>query len=297
MISTFEPKALSIGEVQGLMQGLVCPRPIAFASTIDRQGQVNLSPFSFFNLFSINPPILVFSPSRRGRDGSVKHTLENVLEVPEVVINVVNYGIVEQASLSSVEYEKGVNEFVKAGLTAVPSLMVKPPRVGESPAAFECQVNQVIPLGTGGGAGNLVIAEVLLIHVKAELLDESGKKVIPQRLDAVARMGGDWYSRANASALFEVPKPNQKKGIGVDQLPQHIRLSKVLTGNNLGRLGNVEQLPDGQSVEAFAESPLMQAFRSEEVQDQDALHRLAASLLEEGKITEAWLLLMQDRTA
>ena len=292
----FEPKALTIPECQGLLQGLVTPRPVAFASTIDATGNVNLSPFSFFNLFSIHPPILVFSPSLRGRDGSRKHTLENVLEVPEVVINVVNYNMVEQTSLASVEYEKGVNEFVKAGLTAVPSELVKPPRVLESPAAFECRVNQVIPLGTEPGAGNLVIAEVLLIHVNENVVDETGKKVNPYLLDAVSRLGGDFYSRVNAGSIFTVPKPNQKKGIGIDQLPEAIRQSPILTGNHLGRLGNVEKLPDATQVAGFRNHPLMLELLNTEnaLTDPHARHHFAKNLLEKGMTDEAMLVLLSE---
>ncbi len=211
------------------LQGAVVPRPIAFASTIDKGGHVNLSPFSFFNIFSSNPPVLVFSPSRRGRDNTVKHTYENIKEVPEVVINIVSYSMVEQASLTSCEFPKGVNEFVKAGFTEVKSEFIKPPRVGESPVSFECKVNQVIDLGTAGGAGSLVVCEVLLMHIKEEVLDEQAR-IDPFRLDAVARMGGDYYVRANGEAVFTVPKPSQNIGIGFDQLPEKIRKSTVLTG-------------------------------------------------------------------
>jgi len=298
VVQTFHPKDLSIPECQGLLQSLVCPRPIAFASTVDAAGNVNLSPFSFFNMFSTNPPIVVFSPSRRGRDASTKHTLENVHEVPEVVINIVNYSIVEQASLASVEYEKGVNEFIKAGLTPVAGTLVQPPRVAESPASLECRVNQVIPLGTGGGAGNLVICEVLLVHVNESVLDPTGKRADPYLLDAVARMGGDYYARANGEAIFVVPKPNQKKGIGVDQIPESIRNSRTLTGNNLGRLGNVEQLPDEQSIQDFAHDPrireIVSRFANHPESLEDHLHQLAKELLEAGQVAEAWKTLLQS---
>jgi flavin reductase (DIM6/NTAB) family NADH-FMN oxidoreductase RutF len=225
------------------MLGAVTPRPIAFASTIDSAGNVNLSPFSFFNVFSANPPIMIFSPARRGRDNTTKHTYENVLQVKEVVINIVNYDIVQQMSLSSTEYGKGVNEFEKAGLTPLASQTIKPPRVAESPVQFECRVNEVISLGTEGGAGNLVICEVLKMHINEAILDADGK-IDPVKLDAVSRMGGNWYGRAK-QGMFEVPKPLSRLGIGFDQLPEAIRTSKLLTGNDLAMLANVEVLPKG----------------------------------------------------
>ncbi len=293
---TIDPKDVKVPEFHALMQGVVAPRPIAFASTIDKHGQVNLSPFSFFNMFSTNPPILIFSPSRRVRDNTTKHTLENVLECPEVVINIVNYAMVQQASLASTEYEKGVNEFVKAGLTEAASQIVKPPRVAESPAAFECRVNQVVPLGESGGAGNLVVCEVLLAHFKKEIFDANGK-VDPHKLDAVARMGGDWYCRAHGDALFEVEKPVTKKGLGVDQLPDRIRLSSVLTGNDLGMLANVEHLPSADAVREYHKHPKVQELVAEFDRDpvglEEALHSLAQRYLKEGYVDIAWKVLMQ----
>jgi flavin reductase (DIM6/NTAB) family NADH-FMN oxidoreductase RutF len=239
---TINPSEISAVALQGYLQGAVAPRPIAFASTIDKNGVVNLSPFSFFNMFSTKPPILIFSPARRVRDNTTKHSLENVLEIDEVVINVVNYALVQQASLASTEYEKGVDEFVKAGLTALASDLVKPPRVAESPVSFECKVKQVMPLGTEGGAGNLIFCEILRIHIQEEILDEKGV-INPNKIDLVARLGGDWYCRASGDALFEVAKPLTSKGIGIDQLPENIRHSNVLTGNNLAQLANIETLP------------------------------------------------------
>ncbi|MBZ0247554.1 MAG: flavin reductase family protein [Cyclobacteriaceae bacterium] len=277
---TIDPKEVSIPKMHGYLLGAVVPRPIAFASTVDKEGNVNLSPFSFFNIFSANPPILVFSPSRRGRDNTTKHTYENVLEVPEVVINIVNYNIVQQASLSSTEYDKGVNEFIKSGLTPVASERIKPPRVGESPVSFECKVNEVISLGSNGGAGNLVICEVLLAHIKQEVLDEEGR-IDPVKLDAVARMGGNYYCRAQGDAIFTVPKPLTTKGIGVDQIPMAIRNSKVLTGNDLGILGNVERLPAKGSLDEVIEYA-----------DTNAVHTHAQKLLNEGKVESAWRLLL-----
>ena len=242
-MKTIDPKAVSTAALHGYMLGAVTPRPIAFASTIDSAGNVNLSPFSFFNVFSANPPIMIFSPARRGRDNTTKHTYENVLQVKEVVINIVNYDIVQQMSLSSTEYGKGVNEFEKAGLTPLASQTIKPPRVAESPVQFECRVNEVVSLGTEGGAGNLVICEVLKMHINEAVLDADGK-IDPVKLDAVSRMGGNWYGRAK-QGMFEVPKPLSRLGIGFDQLPEAIRTSKLLTGNDLAMLANVEVLPKG----------------------------------------------------
>ncbi|NBP69243.1 MAG: flavin reductase family protein [Cytophagia bacterium] len=267
---TIDPKEISTGKMHSYLLGAIAPRPIAFASTIDKAGNINLSPFSFFNCFGANPPIVIFSPARRGRDNTTKHTYENVLEVPEVVINIVNYDLVQQMSLASTEYEKGVNEFIKAGLTPVASTKIKPPRVGEAPVAFECKVLQVIPTGLEGGAGNLVICEVILAHIKDEVLDTEGR-IDPFKLDAVARMGGDWYCRANGEALFTVPKPIEKIGIGIDQLPEAIRKSPVLTGNDLAMLANVETYDK-------------QSFYSKEV----TRHKEAQLLLKMNKVNEAW---------
>ncbi len=272
------PQEIPVGKMHSYLLGAIAPRPIAFASTIDKEGNVNLSPFSFFNCFGANPPILIFSPARRGRDNTTKHSYENVLEVPEVVINIVNYSMVQQMSLASTEYPKGVNEFVKAGFTQVPSAIVKPPRVGESPAAFECKVLDVIKTGDQGAAGNLVICEVVMAHIKDEILDAEGK-IDPFKLDAVARMGGDWYCRANGEALFKVPKPLDKIGIGIDQLPVEIRNSKILTGNDLGKLANVESIPSVNSL------------GNTQTSSDDSVHRVAQKYLSEGKVDEAWKVL------
>lgn len=278
---TIDPKETSTAKLHSFLQGAIAPRPIAFASTIDKNGKVNLSPFSFFNLFSTKPPILIFSPSRRVRDNTTKHSLENVLEVPEVVINIVNYGMVEQASLASCEYPKGVSEFVKAGFAELPSVKVRPPRVAESPASFECKVNQVISLGNEGGAGNLVVCEILLAHFNEEILDSNGN-VDPQKLDAVARMGGDFYCRAHGDNVFVVPKPNMKLGMGFDQLPEGIRNSKILSGNDLARLANIERLPTTESLGLVNSK------------DGDERHLSAKKLLTEGKIEEAWKVLLNS---
>lgn len=297
-MKSIDPQEVSTAELHGYLLGSIAPRPIAFASTIDAEGNVNLSPFSFFNVFGSNPPVLVFSPSRRVRDNTTKHSLDNVLEVPEVVINIVNYPMVEQMSLASTEYDKGVNEFVKAGLTEEKSLVVKPPRVKEAPAAFECKVLQVLPIGEEGGAANLVICEVLMVHVQEEILDQNGK-INPFKLDAVSRMGGDWYCRANGNALFEIPKPLRNKGIGVDEIPAEIRNSLVLTGNNLGRLGNVEKLPSAAELEEYAQHPVIQEFKLRFQNDEESyifhLHSLAKEKLEEGFAAEAWKILLQKK--
>jgi len=288
MIS-FEPKDLSTGRLHGYLLGAVTPRPIAFASTIDKEGNVNLSPFSFFNVFSANPPILIFSPARRGRDNTTKHTYENVLEVKEVVINIVNYAMVQQMSLSSTEYSKEVNEFVKAGLTPIASEKVKPPRVAESPVQFECVVNDVIQLGKEGGAGNLVICEVVKLHIDEAVLDEN--QVIDQyKIDTVARMGGNWYSRANMG-MFEVPKPLTTLGIGVDQIPGHIKTSSILTGNDLGMLGNIEAIPSEEEIEGFVNKNIKvrTVLSSSDINE---IHKLAQNYLQNGDIPSAWKVLL-----
>lgn len=284
---TIDPKEVSVARLQACLHGAIGPRPIAFASTVDKSGNVNLSPFSFFNVFSIQPPILIFSPSRRIRDNTTKHTLENISEVPEVVVNIVSYSMVEQASLSSVEFPKGENEFIKSGLTPAASLRVKPPRVAESPAAFECRVNQVMPLGDQGGAGNLVICEIVLAHFKEELFDDQGM-IDPQKLDAVARMGGDYYSRAHGASIFKVPKPAGKPAIGFDQIPERVRQSSILTGNDLGRLGNLEKIPDPRE-EGLLQNPEVQAFLTG---SEESVHRLAQKWIRENRVMEAWKLLM-----
>ena len=271
-MKTISPQDLNNFELQTLLQTAIAPRPIALASTIDQDGNVNLSPFSFFNMFSSNPPIVIFSPARRVRDNTTKHTLENVLEVPEVVIGIVNYKIVQQISLSSTEYGKEVNEFVKAGLTMKDADLVKPKLIEDCPVNLECKVLEVKHLGTEGGAGNLVICEIIKIHVREEYLNDDGA-LDQKKLDLVARLGGSWYSRNNADNLFEVPKPLVTKGIGFDQLPDEIKLSSIFTGNDLGMLANVEALPNG-------------AFSAEE-----EVHREAQKLLHQNSIDDAWNIL------
>jgi len=281
---TLDPKELSIPVLQKYLQNAVAPRPICFASTISKAGLPNLAPFSFFNVFSSNPPVLVFSPARSGKTGATKDTLDNVLEVPEVVINMVNYSMVHQMSLASSPFPKGVNEFEKAGFTPLSSDLVKPFRVAESPVQMECKVTEVKSLGEKGGAGNLVICEVMRIHVKDEVLNELNQ-IDTRKIDLVARMGDNWYCRAGGDSLFEVEKPITTIGIGVDVLPDSIKHSKVLTGNNLGLLGSVEALPTAEELEAFKQ--IKPSFSNEEEK-----HRYAQTLLDSNKVKEAWLVLL-----
>ena len=294
MIKTLDPHQISQPELHGILLTAVAPRPICFASTVNAQGQVNLSPFSYFNVFSSNPPVMIFSPARSGRDNSLKHSHENVKEVPEVVINIVNNDIVEQMSLSSTAYDKGVDEFVKAGLTAVPSEKVRPPRVGEAPVAFECSVTEVIELADTPGAGNLILAKVELIHINERYLTEG--TLDTEKLDLVGRMGGSWYIRAKEQALFEIPKPIRTKGMGVDALPEGIRESSVLTGNNLGRLGNLEALPDQKDVSEIAFNDelrmLAEKVGSDPAEHKRQLHWLAQRMLEAGETQKALTVLL-----
>ena len=283
------PNELSTGQLHAYLLGAVGPRPIAFASTIDTNGRPNLSPFSFFNVFSANPPILIFSPARRVRNNTTKHTLENVLKTREVVINIVNYAIVQQMSLTSTEYGEGINEFEKSGLTMLPSDLVKPFRVAESPVQFECKVTKVEALGKEGGAGNLIFSELVKIHIHASILDENGG-IDQHKIDQVARMGGNWYSRAKAG-LFEVPKPLSSLGIGVDKIPEHIRSSKVLTGNDLGMLGNIEKMPSQVEVEEFKNNNIeLTALLSSG--KRKPLELRAQEFLQKNDINSAWKILL-----
>ncbi|CAN5896321.1 flavin reductase family protein [soil metagenome] len=296
---SLDPKDLKIPLLHSYLLHAIAPRPIAFASTMDANGNVNLSPFSFFNIFSANPPVLIFSPARSGRTGATKNTFDNVKEVPEVVINIVNYNLVHQASLTSAEYPKGTNEFIKAGLTEIPSVKIKPPRVLESPVQLECKVNNIIELGQNGGAGNLVICEIIMIHIHEEILDPETKMIDQQKIDLVSRMGGDWYNRASGDALFKIAKPLTVIGIGVDGIPVHIRNSKVLTGNHLGMLGNIPVLPTPDEVQAYKISgailEVFQDYGKDHEKLDDHLHHIAASLLDLGKVDEAWKVLLSDQ--
>jgi flavin reductase (DIM6/NTAB) family NADH-FMN oxidoreductase RutF len=285
-------KDLKPAEKQYYLQHVIAPRPICFASTIDKAGNVNLSPFSFFNLFSSNPPIVIFSPARRVRDNTTKHTLQNVLEVPEVVINIVTYDMVQQTSLASCEFPKETNEFIKAGFTEIPATLVKPPMVKESKVQMECKVLEVTPLGTEGGAGNLVICEVVVMHIDDSLLDENNK-LDQRKINHVARLGGDWYCKVDETNLFHVPKPNTELGIGVDALPESIRNSKILTGNNLGQLANVNEKPFIDP--AFHDAHLKQIIQYYSINPgemEKELHTHAKSLLEKGKTNDAWQVLL-----
>jgi flavin reductase (DIM6/NTAB) family NADH-FMN oxidoreductase RutF len=291
---TVDPTLQKTAKVHSLLLGAINPRPIAFASTVNEEGKPNLAPFSFFNVFSANPPILIFSPARRGRDNTTKHTFENVKKVGEVVINIVNYNMIQQMSLASCEFPEGVNEFEKSGLTALSSNKIKPFRVKESPAQFECIVKDIIELGQEGGAGNLIICEVIMMHFHDDIMSEDGT-IDQKKIDTVARMGGDWYCRANGNAIFEVAKPNVKLGIGVDSIPTEIRNSRVLTGNNLGQLGNIERLPSETDVNDYRLtelSDLFITFESDANKLEHALHQHAKSLLENGDIENAWKVLL-----
>lgn len=288
----FELKDLKPAEKQYYLQHVIAPRPICFASTIDKAGNVNLSPFSFFNIFSSNPPIVIFSPARRGRDNTTKHTLQNVLEVPEVVINIVTYDMVQQISLSSCEYPKAVNEFTKAGFTEIPASKVKPPMVKESKVQLECKVNEVKSLGEEGGAGQLVICEVIVMHIDDSLLD-ADKKMDQRKINHVARLGGNWYAAITESNLFEVEKPNTQLGIGIDCLPLSIRNSKILSGNDLGQLANVQEMPAiDPSFEDAHLKQIIQYYNINPEEMEKELHSYAQQLLAKGNVNSAWQVLL-----
>jgi len=286
------PGEVPVMQLHQYMVGAVSPRPICFASTVDKDGNVNLSPYSFFNMFGSNPATLIFGATRRLRNNTNKNTLENVLETNEVVINVVNYNMVQQMSLSSCEYPKGVDEFVKAGFTKLPSEKVKPPRVAESPVQMECRVKQVIETGSEGGAGNLIICEILVMHINDAVLNEQ-QQIDPHKIDLVARMGGDYYCRASGDAVFAVPKPNTALGIGIDQLPESIRSSNILTGNHLGMLANVQQLPEADP--AFTDDTcknIVQYYANNPEEMEKECQRYAAELLQQGLVDKAWQVLL-----
>jgi flavin reductase (DIM6/NTAB) family NADH-FMN oxidoreductase RutF len=287
---TIDTAESSPAQLQNYMQYAIAPRPICFATTIDLQGNINLSPYSFFNMFSTNPPVCVFSPARRVRDNTTKHTLQNILEVKECVINMVNYEMVQQTSLASTEYAKGINEFEKAGLTMLPSQLIRPPRVAEAPVQMECIVTQVIPLGEQAGAGNLVLAEVKLIHIQEDILDSEGK-IDQAKIDLVARLGGDWYCRVTPDNLFKVAKPLTTLGIGVDALPYDVRNSMELTGNELGMLGNVEQMPSLDEIDQQRSHPAVKEVLDATIGDASTrtreLHGLAKQFLKQGEVLHA----------
>jgi flavin reductase (DIM6/NTAB) family NADH-FMN oxidoreductase RutF len=286
------PQQVSTAQLHQYLLGAVAPRPICFASTIDAQGRSNLSPYSFFNVFGSKPTTLIFSPSRRVRDNTIKHTLENVMANGEVVINVVSYAMVHQMSLSSCEYAKGVDEFEKAGFSKLPSVHVQPFRVAESPVQMECKVREVIATGQEGGAGNLVICDLLAMHISDAVLNDA-QQIDPQKIDLVARMGLDFYCRASGSAVFEVQKPNAKLGIGFDGLPATLRHSTVLTGNELGQLANVTELPvldPGFSSERVKH--IIQYFAHSPSEMELELHRYAKELLAQNQLGAAWQVLL-----
>lgn len=288
----FNLKDLKPADKQYYLQHVIAPRPICFASTIDKEGNVNLSPFSFFNMFSSLPPIVIFSPARRVRDNTTKHSLQNVLEVPEVVINIVTYDMVQQTSLASCEYAKGMDEFIKSGFTKEPATIVKPPMVKESKAKLECKVLEVKSLGEEGGAGQLVICEVLVLHLDDSLLTEE-KKFDPAKLEVVARLGADWYCKVSSENLFQVPKPNIKLGIGIDALPEAVRKSNILTGNHLGMLGNINDMPVvDPSFDDEHLKNIIQYYSIDPAEMERELHTYTARLLNEGKVTEAWQVLL-----
>jgi flavin reductase (DIM6/NTAB) family NADH-FMN oxidoreductase RutF len=289
---TLNLKEIKPADAQNFLQHAIAPRPICFASTIDLAGNINLSPFSFFNLFSTNPPVIVFSPSRRARNNTIKHTLENLREVPEVVVNIVTYDMVQQVSLSSSEYPKGTDEFIKAGFSKELSTLIRPPRVKESPVQMECMVLEIKPLGTEGGAGNLVIAEVLMMHIDENILNENGK-IDQRRLDLVARLGDNWYTRINSANLFEVPKPNMVPGMGIDSLPESIKSSKILNGNHLGLLAHVNEVPFiDPSFEDDRLKNIFEYYAIDPSELEKELHLYARELLNSGKTDEAWQVLL-----
>jgi len=286
---SFLTKDLNTQQMQDILQNSIGPRPIAMASTIDTEGRPNLSPFSYFNVFSANPPILVFSPARRVRDNTVKHTLENIQEVAEVVINVVNYDMIHQVSLSSTEYAKGVNEFIKAGFDMLTSDEVKPFRLKQSPAQFECKVIDIVSLGSDGGAGNLVICEVLKTHISDNVLGSDGR-IDPFKMDLVARAGGSYYSRAK-SGFFEIPKPISTCGIGVDALPKFVKESSIFTGNDLGKLANITNLPSKESIDRFVEDQRQQGLDILQMDQAEKQHK-AKTFLDHNDVENAWFILL-----
>ena len=286
---SINPNEISVAKLHGYLLGSVAPRPIAFASTVDTEGKPNLAPFSFFNVFSANPPIMVFSPARSVRDNTTKHTLDNCILTKEVVINVVNYDMVHQMSLASTAYPQGVNEFEKAGFTMLASEKIAPFRVAESPVQFECKVKEVVALGDEGGAGNMIICEVVKLHIQEDILDNDGR-IDQHKIDLVARAGGSFYSRAK-EGFFEIPKPIASLGIGVDAIPANIKNSKILTGNDLGMLGNIEEIPSSEEVKAFKKQTMERCPHILEASPED-MHKKAHDYLEKGNVAAAWKILL-----
>lgn len=281
-----DPKKIKSQELHRIILNSVAPRPIAFASTVDKEGKQNLAPFSFFNAFGINPPTLVFSPSRRGKDNTTKHTYDNLKEVPEVVINTVNFDMVEQMSLSSSDFPKGIDEFLKSGFTALDSDLVKPKRVKESPVSFECIVKEIIEMSKEPGAGNLVICEILRIHISESILDKDGN-IMQESINLVGRLGNDLYSRTNESALFKVKKPTDKVGIGIDALPEEVQYSHILSGNDLGKIGSLTELPTKEEIKILKEAVEVQAIIKSAVNISNELQYYAKRLIRVGEIKKA----------
>lgn len=298
-MSIIDPNHIPSYHLHRILLSAVAPRPIAFASTIDSLGKANLSPFSCFNAFGVNPSTLIFSPSRSGRNNELKDTYLNVKEVPEVVINMVTYSMVEQMNLASTEFPRGVNEFYKSGFTPIPSEKINPFRVKESPVQIECKVRQVIETGTGAGSANLIICEVLLIHVNDKVLDKTGM-IDTRKLDLVGRMGADYYVRASGRALFTLEKPSSKNAIGVDSFPENIRMSTILTGNDLGRLGSLQSSPTAHEIEKFISSPKFRAITTKHSGNIEKIteeaHKLAHAMINNNEIKEAALLLLAAST-
>lgn len=295
-LKTIDASSLTSSEMQSYLHSIIAPRPICFASTIDKNGNVNLSPFSFFNVVSIDPPICIFSVTTRAHDNSKKNTLENILEVPECVINIVNYNMVQQTYLTSKEYPKDINEFLKSGLTEIPSEIVKPPRVAESSVQMECLIKDVITLGNSAGSGNLILAEVKRFHIKEDIINENGK-IEPQKLDLVARLGGDWYCRIVPENLFKIDKPKNSTGLGIgfDAIPTEIKNSSILTGNNLGLLALVNNLPSDKDIKEFSQTDEMRDLldNSVDIHTRTLIkHTKAKSLLETGNVEDAWKVLL-----
>jgi len=292
------PGEISTAKLHAYMLASIAPRPICFASTVDKEGNVNLSPYSFFNAFGSNPSTLIFSPARRVRDNTIKHTLENVMETMEVCINVVNYEMVWQMSLASTEYEKGINEFEKAGFSEIASDIIRAPRVKESPVQFECKVREIIETGNEGGAGNLIVCEILKMHINEAVLDDE-QRIDQNKIQLVSRLGGNWYGKAFGDSLFEIEKPVRNKGIGVDAIPENIRLSTVLTGNKLSQLGNVERLPTEAEIINFAEDSLeYQNLKTRFALHAESLeyerHLLAQRFLSVSDVQSAWKILLAE---
>jgi flavin reductase (DIM6/NTAB) family NADH-FMN oxidoreductase RutF len=285
---------LEVPKAHRYLLSAVGPRPICFASTMDEKDRPNLAPFSFFNVFSSNPPIAIFSPSRSGRTGKHKDTFNNVQKVKQVVINLVDYKMVEQMSLASSPYPPETDEFLKSGFTPLKSELIKPFRVKEAPIQMECEVIEIKELGQTGGAGNLVICKIVKMHIAEELLNNE-KMIDQEKIDLVARMGGDWYCRTDSNSMFKIKKPISTKGIGFDEIPSEILNSTILSGNDLGKLGGIEALPDETDVNDFRLIELSELFLDFEDNAKAleiALHKKAKYFLSKNQLEAAWKTLL-----